>query len=110
MASAKVNANPAVCHRFNSLPDVLRIVPVTLASVSDVETEPTKPSTCAFVYPSMVKVILPPLWVIATTDSLPAVFRRRTVVPSRIGIPLPDALVRDACLPASREVSADVKV
>ena len=46
----------------------------------------------------------------ATTLSSPAVVKRRTVVPSRRGIPLPDALDRVACLPASRVVSADVVV
>ena len=108
--SVKVNADPAVCNRFNSLPDVLKVVPVTLASERDAETELINPSTCAFVYPSMVRVITPPLSVIATTFSLPAVVRRRTVVLSRMGVPLPDALVKVACLPASDAVSDDVVV
>ena len=43
--SVKVNADPAVCNRFNSLPDVLKVVPVALASERDAETELIKPST-----------------------------------------------------------------
>ena len=56
-----------------------------------------------------MSVMTPPLSV-ATTLPSPAVVKRPTVVPSKRGIPLPVALDRVACLPASKVVSVDVVV
>ena len=101
---------PATCKRFNSLP-VLSVNPVTSASNKDAELSLIKLLTSAFVNASTVSKMVPELSDMATTPSLPAVARRRTVVPSRKGMePLPDALVRISCLPASSVVSVDVKV
>ena len=99
VASARGREVPATCRRFSH--------PVTFASVRDAEQALMKPLTCLFVYASMVSVTTPPDSVMVTTDSSPAVLRRRTVAPSKNGMPLPVELVKVFCLPASRIVSVD---
>ena len=84
--------------------------PATLASVSAAETLLIRVWTSALVHESIVSVIIPPLSVIATTVSSPAVLRRRTVEPSNIGMSVPDALVSVACLAARSGVRLLVSV
>ena len=101
---------PVTAKRFSSLPDVRRVDPAILASVSAAETLLIRVWTSALVYPSIVSVITLALSVIAATVSSPAVLRRRTVVPSNIGMPVPDALVSKACPALRSGVNALVSV
>ena len=50
---------PLVAMRFSSLPDVRRVAPATLASVSAAEILEIRAWISAFVYPSAVIVMTP---------------------------------------------------
>ena len=82
---SKLTAYPDVCNHLISLPDVLEVEQVTVACVTEVETELIYPMTNAFAYPSTVRVIMPLNFDMGKTVSLPAMLQRRFFrLPSRI--------------------------